>query len=261
MRRKDDNGWIDLSCCCYWAWGHFGPTWPPCRYYAWPPEFCASVSPPPRVWVSTWEPSCSLWGLSHTLNKVCWSLLHPVSELCPHAFYPLLLIHPAEPVWIPEAVFPEQLGLVVRERTWTLKLKVLHCGKNDTRNLLKVSLKFDRVFFSYLKYLIGQYCHFLSVLRNKLASIFSACVLSKPCPPNCLHQHKKVQHTLHFLTVWRCCKAEDRNTSHTAALCKAFPLSFLLSLFSLFGTSAPACCSSHRQWITNPSSFSTGFLL
>lgn len=125
--------------------------------------------------------------------------------------------------------------------------------KNDTRNLLKVSLKFDRVFFSYLKYLIAQHCHFLSVLRNKLASIFSACVLSKPCPPNCLHQHKKVQHswlvfkhfspTLHFLTVWRCRKAEDRNPSRTAALCKAF----LLSLFSLFGTSAPACCSSHHQ--------------
>lgn len=49
VRGKDDNGWIDLS-CCYWAWGHFGPTWPPClimlsRYYAWPPEFCASAPP------------------------------------------------------------------------------------------------------------------------------------------------------------------------------------------------------------------------
>ncbi|KAK1897811.1 Protein-serine O-palmitoleoyltransferase porcupine [Dissostichus eleginoides] len=29
------------------------------------------------------------------------------------------------------------------------------------------------------------------VLRKKLASIFSACVLSRPCPPDCSHQHKK----------------------------------------------------------------------
>lgn len=155
--------------------------------------------------------------------------------------------------------FPWAVGLSSeRERTWTPILKVLYCGKNYTRNLLKVSLKFDGVFFFlYLKYLIGQYCLCLSVLRNKLASIFSACVLSKPCPPNCLHQHKKVQHswlvlkhfspTLHFLTFWCCCKAEDRNPSHTAPLCKAFFLSFLLSLLSLFGTSAPACYSSHHQ--------------
>ncbi|KAM9351359.1 protein-serine O-palmitoleoyltransferase porcupine-like [Symphorus nematophorus] len=29
------------------------------------------------------------------------------------------------------------------------------------------------------------------VLRKKLASIFSACVLSRPCPSDCSHQHKK----------------------------------------------------------------------
>ncbi|XP_070695428.1 protein-serine O-palmitoleoyltransferase porcupine-like [Pempheris klunzingeri] len=29
------------------------------------------------------------------------------------------------------------------------------------------------------------------VLRKKLASIFSACVLSRTCPPDCSHQHKK----------------------------------------------------------------------
>ncbi|XP_040049120.1 protein-serine O-palmitoleoyltransferase porcupine [Gasterosteus aculeatus] len=29
------------------------------------------------------------------------------------------------------------------------------------------------------------------VLRKKLASIFSACVLSRPCPADCSHQHKK----------------------------------------------------------------------
>ncbi|XP_077436724.1 protein-serine O-palmitoleoyltransferase porcupine-like isoform X1 [Vanacampus margaritifer] len=29
------------------------------------------------------------------------------------------------------------------------------------------------------------------VLRKRLAAIFSACVLSRPCPPDCSHQHKK----------------------------------------------------------------------
>lgn len=38
---------------------------------------------------------------------------------------------------------------------------------------------------------LGFITYVEQVLRNKLASIFSACVLSKPCPPNCLHQHKK----------------------------------------------------------------------
>lgn len=33
---------------------------------------------------------------------------------------------------------------------------------------------------------------FFSVLRKRLASIFSACVLSRPCSSGCSHQHKKV---------------------------------------------------------------------
>uniref|UniRef100_A0A8C7GH15 Porcupine O-acyltransferase n=1 Tax=Oncorhynchus kisutch TaxID=8019 RepID=A0A8C7GH15_ONCKI len=33
--------------------------------------------------------------------------------------------------------------------------------------------------------------HLLSVLRERLAAIFSACILSKQCPTNCCHQHQK----------------------------------------------------------------------
>lgn len=38
---------------------------------------------------------------------------------------------------------------------------------------------------------LGFITYVEQVLRNKLASIFSACVLPKPCPPSCPHQHKK----------------------------------------------------------------------
>lgn len=30
------------------------------------------------------------------------------------------------------------------------------------------------------------------VLRKRLASIFNACILSRPCSSDCSHQHKKV---------------------------------------------------------------------
>uniref|UniRef100_A0AAZ3P487 Porcupine O-acyltransferase like n=1 Tax=Oncorhynchus tshawytscha TaxID=74940 RepID=A0AAZ3P487_ONCTS len=33
--------------------------------------------------------------------------------------------------------------------------------------------------------------HLLSVLRERLAAIFSPCILSKQCPTNCCHQHQK----------------------------------------------------------------------
>lgn len=41
----------------------------------------------------------------------------------------------------------------------------------------------------------GCWFEFSSVLRKKLASIFSACIQSRPCASDCSHQHKKVQPT------------------------------------------------------------------
>jgi O-palmitoleoyl transferase len=40
---------------------------------------------------------------------------------------------------------------------------------------------------------LGLYTYVEFMLRQKLASIFNACILSRPCRPNCPHAHKETK--------------------------------------------------------------------
>uniref|UniRef100_A0A3B4AYG9 Porcupine O-acyltransferase like n=1 Tax=Periophthalmus magnuspinnatus TaxID=409849 RepID=A0A3B4AYG9_9GOBI len=51
------------------------------------------------------------------------------------------------------------------------------------------------------------------VLRKKLAAILSGCVLSRPCPSGCSHQHKK--HNLHSCVSWLLSLLQGYAAAHT----------------------------------------------
>jgi len=40
---------------------------------------------------------------------------------------------------------------------------------------------------------LGLYTYFEFMLRQKLASVFNACILSRPCRPNCPHTHRETK--------------------------------------------------------------------
>uniref|UniRef100_A0A8C7QWG3 Uncharacterized protein n=1 Tax=Oncorhynchus mykiss TaxID=8022 RepID=A0A8C7QWG3_ONCMY len=84
---------------------------------------------------------------------------------------------------------PRSMVLVVT--SWNIPCLAGSTYVNVLKNALKLGT-FPYIIVTYTaSALLHLSFHLLSVLRERLAAIFSACILSKQCPTNCCHQHQK----------------------------------------------------------------------